>query len=255
LPVSIIRPAKMHSKEVSDRPTHPRILLVTPPTIHPEQHPEQLERLLISIGMETHTIHDPAVAIERCQFCPPHLLIVDAGHVLTDPIWVQTIRQQRHHYPTIVALASPDTTHRASVGQYCDAVVTTPLHEVDVWQLIHTLDPSDRALAAQPASPHSSTSTDFAPLPSHPPTEGQTQNITELSAQQLSTLPAEWLQSIAEYALRCDDKPMRQMVSELPNDHTLLRDELLFRIDNFLFEEVLSLMEAAIHRATPRSTE
>ncbi len=227
LPVGVVQPATQNPNEARDRPTNPRVLVVD----ESNAHSEQLERLLIAAGIDTHLAKTPQDAIARCQSYPPHLLIVVADPVQTNPTWLTKIQAHRHHYPRIVALTHSD---QAAIAPYCDRVITTPLHDLDFRQLIRDAASSDRVLTADP--PFNHLAVDHSELKA-------------LSPQQLSTLPVPWLQTIAAYTVRCDDKPLRQLVSQLPPEHSALRDALLFKIDNFLFEELLRLAEAALEIA------
>ena len=59
----------------------------------------------------------------------------------------------------------------------------------------------------------------------------------------LSSMPREWLESLNQAAIKCLDHEIIQLVNQIPEVHSPLANTLSNWANNFLFEEVIELIQ------------
>ena len=69
-------------------------------------------------------------------------------------------------------------------------------------------------------------------------------NMTDQSLNfHLSSMPREWLESLNQAAIKCLDHEIIQLINQIPEVHSPLANTLSNWANNFLFEEVIELIQ------------
>lgn len=189
---------------------------------------QSLARLLIAVGFAVHEADNWQVAIAHDQICPHHLVLVHLTPGQGDhqrPIQPECLGQPAPKLAAIVSAPLSEEEQQAIAAHY-DAVLVPPLQDTDLLQLLEVT--YDLVTCAQ----------DWQAIAS---VDGPSLSATP---DQLTMMPASWMQTSVDTALRCDDKTLKQLIRQIPN--TSIQHDLLQQVDNFAFETIVALMEESM---------
>ncbi|MGB3517087.1 MAG: ATP-binding protein, partial [Elainellaceae cyanobacterium] len=189
---------------------------------------QSLARLLIAVGFAVHEADNWQVAIAHDQICPHHLVLVHLTPGQDDqqrPIQPECLGQPVPKVAAIVSAPLSEEEQQAIAAHY-DAVLVPPLQDTDLLQLLEVT--YDLVTCSQ----------DWLAIA---PVDGPSLSATP---DQLTMMPASWMQTSVDTALRCDDKTLKQLIRQIPN--TSIQHDLLQQVDNFAFETIVALMEESM---------
>ncbi|MEM9539241.1 MAG: ammonium transporter [Cyanobacteria bacterium P01_E01_bin.42] len=71
----------------------------------------------------------------------------------------------------------------------------------------------------------------------------QPRNIQDLTPEELKIMPSDWLENLNRATLNLDDDWVSVLISEIPNDYTLLAEKLTYLMDNFQLNKIRQTIE------------
>lgn len=222
-----------------DQPNY-RILVV-------EDNPanrELLVRLLAAIGFEVQQAEQGQVALTLWEHWQPHLIWMDMrmpvmnGYEASRQIKARAAVAKTR--PVIVALTANafEEERSAALAVGCDDFVRKPLQEqvifdklaehLGVCYVYETAVPPQSVAwhGSQPATAHGSP--------------------YELNVEQLKAMPIAWLTQLQQSVEQANSEQTMVLINQIPAEHTQLAQALIAKVDNFDFEQILSLTQAAI---------
>lgn len=72
-----------------------------------------------------------------------------------------------------------------------------------------------------------------------------------LTVDCLSVMPQSWLNQLYQATTRIDDEEMLELIEQIPSEQSELAEALLAKVNNFDFEDIIELTQAAIEIAQP----
>ncbi|MGL5794105.1 MAG: ATP-binding response regulator, partial [Waterburya sp.] len=67
-----------------------------------------------------------------------------------------------------------------------------------------------------------------------------------LNSNSLQVMPSEWLTQLEQAALILDNEAIALLLSQIPDEHTLLAQVLKNKVDNFDFDEIVNLIQQTV---------
>lgn len=215
-----------------------------------------LQALLEPIGFEVRTANNGVEAIAEWQAWQPHLILMDIqmpvmdGYEATRQIRLQeatsidqtkaeTIgdqlsngvsseRMTPDHRTKIIALTAYafDCDYAASLQAGCDDYMTKPITETALLEIIaRHLNVRycypDNILCGSSVLPRKA-----------------------LTAQDLKVMSLDWIAQVHEASLDLNDKQIRQLITQIPQQEQFLIDGMLSLLDNFQLETIATLTQA-----------
>jgi signal transduction histidine kinase/DNA-binding response OmpR family regulator len=210
------------------QPTY-RILIVDD---HPTNR-QLLVQLLKPIGFLVKEAQNGRDAIAFCQSWQPHLILMDMkmpvmdGYQATQHI-KSTLQDQS---PIIMALtASILKKERENVFiAGCDDLVDKPFREEVLFEKMAEYL-GVRYLYQE-----------------RQPLENQ-RDRDRIVAESLTVMPTEWIEQLQQAATLLDEPLLLSLIAQIPQEYSVLSQGLLERIDNFDFDEIVTLTQQAICR-------
>jgi CheY-like chemotaxis protein len=192
-----------------------------------------LTQLLNSVGFETRSVTNGQEAIDLWQAWHPHLIWMDMRMPVMDGYTAtRQIRSQITGQTTvIIALtASAFEEERTSVlASGCDDFVRKPFYEPVIFEKMAEY------LGVQYVYANSSVS------------ESASRSIaaqSSLSAQDLESMPSEWIAALRQAAIQVDADLIAQLLQQIPSQHSRLAERLAELTNNFCFDEIVDLTQA-----------
>ncbi len=81
----------------------------------------------------------------------------------------------------------------------------------------------------------------------HSPATSQLANADRLTAIALAVMPEQWLRELAEAAVLIDQQLVSQLLDQIPEQHQALVTAIQNEVDNFDFDRLMNLAQAAIN--------
>ncbi|MGL4882724.1 MAG: hypothetical protein ACRC8K_16955, partial [Waterburya sp.] len=67
-----------------------------------------------------------------------------------------------------------------------------------------------------------------------------------LDSNSLQVMPREWLTQLEQAASTLDNEAIALLLSQIPDEHTLLAQVLKNKVDNFDFDEIVNLIQQTV---------
>lgn len=190
-----------------------------------------LVAILKPIGFEVRTVENGAEAVTQWQAWQPHLILMDIqmpvmdGYEATRQIRSQERLTQRQPIPIIALTAYAfETECTASLEAGCNEHITKPFNETALFESV------SRHLGVyyryQEQSPKYS-----QPI----------QKI--LTPEDLQVMPIGWREQVYDAAMALWEEKLHQLIVQIPNSEQHLIEILTSLVDNFQFEEIVTLIQ------------
>ena len=199
-----------------------------------EDVPENRQLLLMlleSVGFEVRTAENGVEAIAQWQDWHPHLILMDIEMpVLNGYDAIRCIREtQTDNEVIIIAITAfaftEDRTVSMEVG--CDDYISKPFTENLLFNKIaHYLG------------------VEYCYAESSP----QIQNLVNtyiqpLCFQDLNIMSSEWIEQLHDAAMDLNEEKLHNLIAQIPTQEKEVIDKLVFLVDNFQFETIITLIE------------
>jgi signal transduction histidine kinase/DNA-binding NarL/FixJ family response regulator len=192
-----------------------------------------LVQLLKPIGFLVKEVQNGRDAIAICQSWQPHLIWMDMKMPVMDGYqatqYIKSSLQDRS--PVIIALtASVLKKERESVFVAgCDDLVNKPFKEEVLFEkMAEYLGVRYIYQDRQSLENHC--------------------DRDRLVAESLTVMPTEWLEQVQQAASLLDESLLLSLIDQIPQKYSVLSNGLLEKLDNFDFDEIVTLAQQAIHR-------
>ncbi|OCQ98500.1 histidine kinase [Oscillatoriales cyanobacterium USR001] len=199
-----------------------------------EDVPENRQLLLMlleSVGFEMRAVENGAEAIAQWQEWHPHLILMDIEMPVINGY--EAIRKIRAN-PTgnevvIIAITAfafnEDRIASLEVG--CNDYIAKPFTENVLFNKI---------------AHHLGVQYCYAEKP-HKVQDFMTKQPQNLSLQELQIMPLEWVAQLHDAAMDLNEEKLHKLIAIIPEQEKLLIDKLIFLVDNFQFETIITLIE------------
>ncbi|MBE9100262.1 DAHL domain-containing protein [Vacuolonema iberomarrocanum] len=209
------------------QPTY-RILIV-------EDVPENrrlLVDLLKPIGFELREAQNGQEALDIWQQWQPHLIWMDLRMPVMDGYEAtKRIKAVGKQAPIVIVLTGSvfkqEQTLAAEAG--CDGCVSKPFRTDAIFAKMAEFL-GVRYTYGEPNMPATSVDGGSSAIASKP-----------LTAQDLQIMPSEWIAQLNQAATRVDSQAVTDLIQEIPPDHGALASHLTQLVENFGFEEIVTL--------------
>jgi len=209
---------------VEDRPVN-RLLLVT---------------LLTELGFVVQEAENGQLALDLWRSWQPHLIFMDMQMPIMDGYTatreIKTANQQDPELlrPIIVAItASAFTENRQQcLDAGCDTFISKPFQREEVLMVLAKYLGVEYQQIADDPEPAADSYSDAA-----------------LTAADFAPMSTDWQQQLHEFASQCNDTMCKELLAEIPPDHTPLRQKLHTLIHEYHFEQILSILEVSLSQA------
>ncbi len=200
-----------------------------------QENRDLLAQLLTVVGFETRVAVNGQEAIEIWQAWEPHLIWMDMrmpvmdGYTATRQIKA-TIQGQA---TVIIALTASTFEHeRASIlAAGCDDFVAKPLREDRIFEKMA------ETLGVQYLYESRDEDAEVGSIGSAE---------VELDPQALTVMPLDWIVALQEAAVQVDPDLVLQLLDQIPETAIPLQQGLATWVDNFRFDQILQITEAAL---------
>lgn len=220
---------------------HYRILVV-------EDHPanrELLVKLLATIGFEVQQAEHGQAALTIWEHWQPHLIWMDLrmpvmdGYEASQQIKYRAATAQTH--PIIIALTANafEEERSAALAVGCDDFVRKPLQEQVIFDKMAEYLGVRYVYEIAESEGNSN----------HPyfhPATGLNPDHYDLNSEQLRLMPIAWLTQLKQTVVQADSEQIMNLIKQIPAAHCQLAQALANKVDNFDFEQILALTQAAI---------
>ncbi|MGD2183644.1 response regulator [Lusitaniella coriacea] len=234
-----VRPPVPYKKVVGLAPDQERYrILIVEDVLENRQ---LLVQLLKPLGFEVQEAENGKDAIAKWQTWQPQLILMDMhmplidGYEATKQIKSKIAQSQEPTPPTaIVALtASVFAEEQAAIfASGCDDFLAKPLQEKLLWEkLAHHL--GVRFLYQEESS--SSAQSDL-----------QNQQHSNLTLQDLKTMPSEWIAQLHLAAMAVNDRAISQLIQEIPETESTLANALRDLVHDFRLDTILEVTQSAV---------
>lgn len=192
-----------------------------------------LSKLLIKVGFSVKKAKNGEEVLEISQNWQPHLIFIDMRLPLLNSYQVtQTIKNDPQNKTTIIiALTTSafEEERNLMLQAGCNDIVTKPFREQTIFNLLQQYL-SVKYIYQAPSSP---------PLTANPiTTTGQLQQYSVY----LKMMDRTWQEQLHQAAVECNDELILQLISSIPSEYAALSQTLSSLASNFLFEEILALI-------------
>ncbi|MFP4299165.1 MAG: response regulator [Spirulinaceae cyanobacterium] len=210
-----------------------------------------LVELFKQVGFSVQEARNGQEAVELWESWQPHLIWMDMrmpvmdGYKATQEIrrrermrwgerstWRQEDSRSFKNRTVIIALTAIAFEEEKAVvlSSGCDEVVLKPFQEAVLF------DKMSEHLGVRFIYNLDTPSTDTPELTEEKPLE-------ELGSEALAFMPQDWLANLHQAAICADSELVLNLLNDLPDEHQPLRLALIDLVDNFSFEEIVSLTE------------
>lgn len=210
-------------------PNQPSIRILVAEDV-PENR-QLMAALLTSVGFEVRVVKDGSEAIAQWQTWQPHLILMDIhmpvidGHEASRQIRRQEGAEHRTSTPILALTAYAfDEDRAASLEAGCSDHIAKPFTETRLFEAI--------AHHVGVRYQYREVGQDASAVP---------QKV--LSPQDLRMMPSDWISHVHEAALDLNDGRLRQLMSQIPDQETVLIQMLTSLIDDFQLEAIATLTE------------
>jgi signal transduction histidine kinase/CheY-like chemotaxis protein len=193
-----------------------------------------LLKLLQPIGFATREASNGQEAIEAWQQWQPNLIWMDMRMPVMNGY--EATRQIKSHpqgkATTIVALTASTLEEEKAVvlAAGCDDFVRKPFREEIIFSK------TAQYLGARYIYAQSQTLKN-----------SQAEGVDKLTTTALAAMPEQWLRELAEAAALINQQLIAQLLKQIPEDHQALATAIQNEVDNFDFDRVMNLAQAAIN--------
>jgi signal transduction histidine kinase/CheY-like chemotaxis protein len=205
-----------------------------------EDKPENrqlLIELLTPVGFEVREAANGQEAIALWKRWSPHLIWMDIRMPVMDGYQAtQQIKAAGHQAPVVIALTGSafEEDRMVALSMGCDDFVRKPFRaEVIFEKMAEHL--GVRYLYAEAVG-----TTEAAEMRETSP--------VRLTQSDLAVMPAEWVEQVHQAATRVNAKLILQLIGQIPQSYSYLADALSHLVNNFCFEEIVTLTQPANHR-------
>lgn len=227
--------------EVQPIPVHRQVIGLTPDQPHyrilvaDDQRENRLVlvKLLTQVGLEVREAANGYEAIALWQEWHPHLIWMDMRMPVLDGYEAtKQIRCQSEGKTTaIIALTAfaMESDRNAAIKAGCDDYISKPFQAEVVFAkmaehlgLRYVYASNNQLSSAKP----------------------QTQQPTQpdlLSVSSLSVMPSEWINTLHQAAVLCDDEEIFRLIETIPNEHASLTTQLSSLAHDFQFQKIIEL--------------
>lgn len=187
--------------------------------------------LLQSVGFEVKTVENGAEAIAQWQDWHPHLILMDIEMpVLNGYEATRRIREtQAGNEVVIIAITAfafaEDRTASIEVG--CDDYIAKPFTENLLFNKIAHYLGVEYCYAESPPQIQNLVNTYIQPL----------------CFQDLNIMSSEWIAQLHDAAMDLNEDKLHSLIAQIPTEEKSLIDKLVFLVDNFQFESIITIIE------------
>lgn len=201
-----------------------------------------LSALLSPLGFEVREAINGKEAIQIAEQWHPHLIWMDMKMPIMDGYaatqFIKTKEQQQK--PIIIALTASalDEDQDVILAAGCDDFVRKPFQEDIIFQKLH------HHLGVEYVY-EEKTSTAIYP---------QASSLQELTRDELTLLPLDWIQALHHAAGKVDNPSILQLVQQLPTHQHELAEKIIYIVQNFRCDKLFHLTEQMLHDNRTQST-
>jgi CheY-like chemotaxis protein len=193
-----------------------------------------LLKLLQPIGFTVKEAINGQEAVEIWQKWQPHLIWMDMRMpVLNGYEATQQIKSHLQGQATAILALTASTLEEEKaivLAAGCDDFVRKPFHEQVIFDKMNQ---------------HIGVRYVYAEIPSGD--TAKLRSVDKLTATTLAIMPNQWLTELIEAAALISDRQIAQLLLQIPEEHQSLAQAIQIEVDDFNFDQIMNLAQAAIN--------